>query len=42
MGIDLKLIYSDSSLNGSDCSAYSGHNAQCDGLLTFKAEHSFY
>jgi len=42
MGIDLKLIYSDSNLNGSDCSAYSGHNAQCDGLLTFKAEHSFY
>ncbi|WP_095080221.1 TorF family putative porin [Pseudomonas sp. Irchel s3h17] len=42
MGIDLNLIYSDSSLNGSDCSAYSGHNSQCDGLFTFKAEHRFY
>ncbi|OLF55360.1 TorF family putative porin [Pseudomonas chlororaphis] len=42
MGIDLKLIYSDSNLNGSACSAYSGRNAQCDGLLTFKAEHPFY
>jgi uncharacterized protein (TIGR02001 family) len=42
MGIDLNLIYSDSNLSGGDCSAYSGHNAQCDSLLTFKAEHSFY
>ncbi|NUT74558.1 hypothetical protein HNO86_05810 [Pseudomonas sp. C1C7] len=42
MGIDLNLIYSDSSLNGSSCSAYSGHNSQCDGLLTLKAERSFY
>ena len=42
MGIDLDLIYSDSSLNGSDCSAYSGHNSQCDGLVTLKAEHAFY
>lgn len=42
MGIDLDLIYSDSSLNGSDCSAYSGHNSQCDGLLTLKAERPFY
>ncbi|PUA45924.1 hypothetical protein C5U62_10690 [Pseudomonas protegens] len=41
-GIDLKLIYSDSSLRGSDCSAYTGHNPQCDGLLTFKAERTFY
>ncbi|NBF08424.1 TorF family putative porin [Pseudomonas sp. Fl4BN1] len=42
LGIDLNLIYSDSSLNGTDCSAYSGHNAECDGLLTFKAERAFY
>ena len=42
MGIDLDLIYSDSSLSGSGCSAYSGHNSQCDGLVTLKAEHTFY
>lgn len=42
MGIDLNLIYSDSNLNGTACSAYSGHNSQCDGLFTFKAERTFY
>jgi uncharacterized protein (TIGR02001 family) len=42
MGIDLDLIYSDSSLSGRDCSAYSGHNSECDGLVTLKAAHSFY
>lgn len=42
MGIDLDLIYSDSNLSGSDCSAYSGHNSQCDGLVTLKAQHAFY
>jgi len=42
MGVDLNLIYSDSSLSGGDCSAYYGHNSQCDGLLTLKAERSFY
>ncbi len=42
MGVDLNLIYSDSSLSGSDCSAYSGHNSQCDGLVTIKAERAFY
>ncbi|MDR6926400.1 MULTISPECIES: TorF family putative porin [Pseudomonas] len=42
MGIDLDLIYSDSSLSGNNCSAYSGHNSQCDGLVTLKAEHTFY
>lgn len=42
MGIDLDLIYSDSNLSGSDCSAYSGHNTECDGLVTLKAAHSFY
>jgi len=42
MGIDLDLIYSNSSLSGSDCSAYSGHNSQCDGLVTLKAERPFF
>ncbi|PBJ10546.1 MULTISPECIES: TorF family putative porin [unclassified Pseudomonas] len=42
MGIDLDLIYSDSSLSGSGCSAYAGHNSRCDGLVTLKAEHAFY
>ena len=42
MGIDLNLIYSDSNLSGNGCSAYSGHNSQCDGSLTFRAERSFY
>src|SRR5471030_2160623 len=42
MGVDLNLIYSDSNLSGSECSAYSGHNSQCDGLVTLKAERSFY
>jgi uncharacterized protein (TIGR02001 family) len=42
MGIDLNLIYSDSNLSGSECSAYSGHNTQCDGLVTLKAERAFY
>jgi uncharacterized protein (TIGR02001 family) len=42
MGIDLNLIYSDSNLSGNDCAAYSGHNTECDSLLTFKAERSFY
>jgi hypothetical protein len=42
MGIDLNLIYSDSNLDGTQCSAYSGQNAQCDGLVTLKAERAFY
>jgi len=42
MGIDLDLIYSDSSLSGGDCSAYSGHNSECDSLVTLRAERAFY
>ncbi|GLH44178.1 hypothetical protein RS3R6_13430 [Pseudomonas atacamensis] len=42
MGVDLDLIYSDSSLSGSDCSAYSGHNSECDGLVTLKAVRTLY
>lgn len=41
-GIDLNLIYSDSSLSGSSCSAYSGHNSECDALVTLKMAHPFY
>lgn len=42
MGIDVNLIYSDSNLSGDECSAYSGQNTQCDGLVTLKAERTFY
>ena len=42
MGVDLDLIYSNSSLSGSDCSAYSGYNSECDGLVTLKAVRTFY
>ncbi|MCP1475029.1 uncharacterized protein (TIGR02001 family) [Pseudomonas sp. EB276 TE3739] len=42
MGVDLDLIYSNSSLSGNDCSAYSGHNSECDGLVTLKAVRTFY
>jgi hypothetical protein len=42
MGVDLDLIYSNSNLSGSDCSAYSGQNSECDGLVTLKAERAFY
>ena len=42
MGIDMNLIYSGSSLSGSDCSAYSGHNPQCEGTFTVKAVRAFF
>jgi len=42
LGIDMNLIYSGSSLTGSDCSAYSGHNPQCEGMVTLKAARSFF
>ena len=42
LGIDMNLIYSGSSLTGSDCSAYSGHNPQCEGTFTLKAVRSFF
>ncbi|MGC3655054.1 TorF family putative porin, partial [Pseudomonas aeruginosa] len=29
LGIDLNQSYSGTSLTGSDCSAYSGHNSYC-------------
>lgn len=42
LGIDMNLIYSGSSLTGSDCSVYSGHNPQCEGMVTLKAVRSFF
>ena len=41
-GVDLNLTYSDSSLSGNSCSAYTGHNAQCEGMFTLKAVRSFF
>ncbi|WP_370601083.1 TorF family putative porin [Pseudomonas nitroreducens] len=37
LGLDLNFSYSGSSLTGSDCSAYSGHNTYCDTAVMFKA-----
>lgn len=42
LGIDMNLIYSGSSLSGSDCSVYSGHNPYCEGTVTIKAVRSFF
>jgi len=42
MGVDMNLIYSSSSLSGSDCTAYSGHNPQCEGMFTLKAVRAFF
>lgn len=42
LGIDLNLTYSDSSLSGNSCTAYTGHNAQCEGMFTLKAVRSFF
>ncbi|MDO7929953.1 TorF family putative porin [Pseudomonas sp. KFB-139] len=42
LGIDMNLIYSGSSLSGSDCSVYSGHNSRCEGMFTIKAVRSFF
>ncbi|WP_447747441.1 TorF family putative porin [Pseudomonas nicosulfuronedens] len=41
-GIDLNFSYSGSSLTGSDCSAYSGHNAYCDSAFMLKASRPFF
>lgn len=42
LGIDLNFSYSGSSLSGTDCDAYSGHNAYCAGAFTFKASRPFF
>ncbi|TRX73225.1 TorF family putative porin [Pseudomonas mangiferae] len=41
-GIDLNLSYSDSSLRGGACTAYSGINTYCDGYLVLKASHPLF
>lgn len=41
-GVDLNLSYSGSSLSGSQCVAYSGHNGFCEGYVMFKAERSLF
>lgn len=42
LGLDLDLIYSNSDLSGTGCAAYAGINAYCDGMITFKAQRSFF
>lgn len=42
LGIDMNLIYSDSSLSGDGCTVYSGHNARCEQTFTLKAVRSFF
>ncbi|MHA6194918.1 TorF family putative porin [Pseudomonas wadenswilerensis] len=42
LGLDLDLIYSSSDLSGTGCAAYAGINAYCDGMITFKAQRSFF
>ena len=41
-GLDLNLIYSNSNLSGNGCGAYAGINAYCEGMLTFKAQRTFF
>ncbi|MBV6288544.1 TorF family putative porin [Pseudomonas aegrilactucae] len=42
LGIDLDLIYSDSSLTDSGCQAWAGQDPHCSGMLTFKAERALF
>ena len=42
LGMDMNLMYSGSSLSGADCSAYSGHNTQCESTVTLKVVRSFF
>lgn len=42
LGMDLNLVYSNSDLSGSGCDAYAGINTFCDGMVTFKAQRSFF
>ncbi|MFK3799278.1 MULTISPECIES: TorF family putative porin [unclassified Pseudomonas] len=42
LGMDMNLMYSGSSLSGADCSAYSGHNSQCEGAVTLKLVRSLF
>lgn len=42
LGMDMNLTYSGSSLTGAGCSAYSGHNTQCESAVTLKIVRSFF
>jgi len=42
LGIDLNLIYSNSSLSGGGCDAYAGINTYCQSMVTLKAQRSFF
>lgn len=42
LGIQLDVSYTDSDLQGPECGAYSGQNAQCASLLMFRAERPLY
>jgi len=42
LGIQLDFSYTDSDLQGPECGAYSGQNAQCASLLMFRAERPLY
>ncbi|MEB0042566.1 MULTISPECIES: TorF family putative porin [unclassified Pseudomonas] len=42
MGMDMNLMYSGSSLTGTDCSAYSGHNSECETTVTLKVVRAFF
>ncbi len=42
LGIDMNLIYSDSSLSGDSCNLYSGHNPRCEQTLTIKAVRALF
>ena len=41
-GIDFDFSYSDSTLSGDACSAYSGHNTECEGWFSIKASRSLF
>jgi uncharacterized protein (TIGR02001 family) len=42
LGMDMNLMYSGSSLSGASCTAYSGHNSQCESTVTLKVVRSFF
>ncbi|MDY7559826.1 TorF family putative porin [Pseudomonas sp. 10B1] len=42
MGMNMNLVYSGSSLTGANCSAYSGHNSECETTVTLKVVRSFF
>lgn len=42
LGIDMNLIYSDSSLSGDRCTAYGGHNPDCEATVMLKAVRALF